>query len=332
MSYARAVTLYLARLALGTTAVLAALSNLATAADWVPNRPIKLIVPSTPGGGADITARLFSERLASALGQPVIVDNRGGAGGLIGTEAGAKSAPDGYTLVFGSDYAFTIYPQMRKTPFDPVKDFEPVSLIVNLPLVLVVNSQKVAAGSVKELIALAKASPGKLSIASAGNGSSPHLAAEYFKHQAGVDLLHVPYKGAAESVTGVLGGQADMVFMSPAVVLPQMKSGRLKALGVSVARRVPVIADVPTLDEAGVPNFDIGIWMGFFYPARTPKAAVERVNAELQKIVDAPEMRARIAEMGYEPAGGRPDVLALRIEQDSAKYRKLVQDAKIKLD
>ena len=303
----------------------------AGAQEW-PTRPIKLIVPSTPGAGADITARLFSERLTGALGQPVVVDNRGGAGGLIGTEAAAKSAPDGYTLVLGSDYAFTIYPQLRKTPFDPVKDFEPVSLVANLPMVLVVNPQKVAAGSVKELIALAKADPGKFSIASAGNGSSHHLAAEYFKHQAGVDLLHVPYKGAAEAMMSVLSGQVDMMFISPATVLPHLKSGKVKALGVSVAQRVPVIADVPPLAEAGVPNFDIGIWFGFFYPAHTPKAAVERVNAELQKIVDAPEMRARIADMGYEAAGGRPEVLAQRIEKDSAKYRKLIQDAKIKLD
>ena len=308
------------------------LSNSVVAADWTPSKPIRMIVPSTPGAGADITARLFSERLAAALGQPVIVDNKGGAGGLVGTDAAAKSAPDGYTLVLGSDYAFTIYPQLRKPPYDPIKDFEPVGLIANLPLVLTVNPQRMPAQNVKEFIALAKASPGKFTIASAGNGSSAHLAAEYFKHQAGIDLLHVPYKGAAESMTAVLGGQADMLFASPATMLPHLKADKVRALGVSVARRVAVLPNVPTLIEMGVPNFDIGIWFGFFYPAHTPKAIVDRVNAELQKIVEMPEVRARLAEIGYLPAGGKPDLLSQRLESDTIRFRKLVLDANIKLD
>jgi tripartite-type tricarboxylate transporter receptor subunit TctC len=323
------------RVVLAALAALGALATLAApafASDWKPDRPIRLIVPSTPGAGADTTARLFSDRLAQALGQPVIVDNKGGAGGLIGTEAAAKSLPDGYTLVLGSDYAFTIYPQMRKTPYDPAKDFEPVGLVANLPMVLAINPQRVAAGSAKELIALAKANPGKFTIASAGNGSSHHLAAEYFKHQAGVDLLHIPYKGAAEAMTAVLGGQADMLFISPATVLPHLKTGKVKAMGVSVARRSPALPDVPTLAEAGVTNYDIGIWFGFFYPARTPKPIIDRVNAELQKILEMPEVKARIADMGYAPAGGKPEALAQRMESDSLKFRKLVQDANIKPD
>jgi len=322
----------LGRLALTAATAMIAVTNPAAAADWTPARPIKLIVPSTPGAGADITARLFSERLAAALGQPVIVDNKGGAGGLIGTEAAARSAPDGYTLVLGSDYAFTIYPQLRKPPYDPIKDFEPVGLVANLSMVLAVNPQRVPATNVKELIALAKANPGKYSIASAGNGSSHHLAAEYFKHQAGIDLLHVPYKGAAEAMTAVLGGQTDMMFISPATVLPHVKTGRVKALGVSVAQRIPALPDVPTLAEAGVPNFDIGIWFGFFYPARTPAPIVERVSAELQKILDMPEVRSRIVELGYSPGGGKPEVLSRRLADDTVKFRKLVQDANIKLD
>jgi tripartite-type tricarboxylate transporter receptor subunit TctC len=304
----------------------------AAAADWTPTRPLRLIVPSTPGAGADTTARLFSDRLATALGQPVVVDNRGGAGGLLGTEAGARSAPDGYTLILGSDYAFTIYPQLRKPPYDPVKDFEPVGLVANLPMVLAVNPQRVPVATVKDLLALVKANPGKFSIASAGAASSHHLAAESFKHQAGLDLLHVPYKGAAEAMTAVLAGQTDMLFVSPATVLPHTKSGRVTALGVSVPRRVPVLPDVPTLAEAGLPNFDIGIWFGFFYPARTPKPIVERVNAELQKILDMPQVQSRIADMGYSVAGGRPELLGKRIEDDTAKYRKLVQEAGIQLD
>jgi tripartite-type tricarboxylate transporter receptor subunit TctC len=296
---------YLAHMIVGLASGLAVCHS-AFASEWTPTRPIRLIVPSAAGAGGDITARLFAQRLGGALGQPVIVDNRGGAGGLIGTEAGAKSPPDGYTLVFGSDYAFTIHPQMAKTPYDPVKDFEPVGLVANVPLVLVVNPRKVSAQTVKELITIAKANPGKFTIASAGNGSSPHLAAEYFKHRTGTNLLHVPYKGASAALTDVLAGQADMMFMSPVVVLPYMKSGKLKALGVSVTDRIPVIANVPTLAEAGVPNFSMDVWMGFFYPAHTPKAAIKRVNDELQKILESPEIRARLAEMGYTPMGGKP--------------------------
>jgi tripartite-type tricarboxylate transporter receptor subunit TctC len=322
----------IARFALAAAVGLAALTNAAAAADWTPNRPIRLIVPSTPGAGGDLTARLFSERLATGLGQPVIVDNKGGAGGIIGADAAAKSPPDGYTMVLGSDYAFTIHPQLGKTPYDPIKDFEPVSLIANLPMVLVVNPQRIPATTVKELIALVKANPGKYSIASAGNGSSHHIAAESFKYRAGVDLLHVPYKGAAEAMNAVLSGQTDILFVSSSTALPQVKAGKVKALGISTARRLAALPDVPTIAEAGVPNFDIGIWFGFFYPARTPKVMVDRVNVELQKILDMPDVRARLNDMGYTPAGGKPEILKQRLEDDSAKYRKLVQDANIKLD
>lgn len=321
----------LSRVTIGLMGVLAAVPA-ASAGEWAPARPIKLIVPSTPGAGADITARLFGERLAIALGQPVVVENRGGAGGLVGADVGAKSPPDGHTLVFGSDYAFTIYPQLAKTPYDPVKDFAPISLVVNVPMVLVVNKQKVEARNVAELIASAKANPGKFSIASAGNGSSHHLAAEYFKHQAGVNLLHVPYKGAAPAIADVLAGQADMMFVSPVTALPYLKSGKLRALAVSVPQRIPVIADVPTMEEAGVPDFDVGIWMGFLYPARTPGAAIQRVNVELQKILKMPEIRRRLGEMGYSAAGGTPEVLEKRIERDSAIYNKLIHEAHINLD
>jgi len=330
MPQSRTFARLVSRLALVTT--FASATFAAAGSDWAPTRPVKLIVPSTAGAAADTTARLFSQRLATALGQPVVVENRGGAGGLIGTEAAAKTAPDGHTLVLGSDYAFTIYPQLRKPPFDPVKDFEPVGLVTNLPMVLVVNPQRVAANNLKELIGLAKANPGKLTIASAGNGSSHHLAAEYFKHQAGIYLLHIPYKGAAEAMTDVLSGQVDMMFISPGTVIPHLKSGKVKAIGVSVARRVLALPDVPTLAEAGLRGFDIGIWFGIFYPAGTPKAAVERVNAELQKILEVPEVRTRLIETGYTPAGGKPEVLGQRIASDTTRFRKIVQDTKITLD
>ena len=304
----------------------------AAAADWAPARPVKLLVPYTPGAGADITARLISERLSPALGQPVVVTNQGGGGGVIGTDAGAKSAPDGHTLVFGSDIAFTINPQLKTTPYDPVKDFEPVSLFVNLPMILLVNPQKVPVNNVKELIALAKAKPGAYSIASAGNGSSHHFAAEFLKYKAGIDLLHVPYRGAAQALTDVLGGQADMMFISPASVMAHLKSGKVKAIGISVLKRLPSLPDVATLAESGVPDYDVGIWMGVLYPAHTPAAAIERVNTELNKILEMPDVKARIADLGYAPGGGKPDILAKRIASDSAMYRKLIKDANIKPD
>ena len=311
---------------------ISAFPTVSVAADWIPTRPIKLIVPSTPGAGADITGRLLGDRLTKALGQPVIVENKGGAGGVVGTEAVARSSPDGYTLGLGSDYAFTIYPQLHKPPYDPLKDFEPVVLVANLPMVLAVNPQRVSATNLNELIALAKANPGKFSVASAGNGSSHHLAAEYLKHQAGIDLLHVPYKGAAEAMSAVLAGQTDMLFVSPATVLPHLKAGKVRALGVSTSGRIPALPDVPTIQEAGVPNFDIGIWFGLLYPAGTPKPIVEMVNAELQKILETPDVRAQIEALGYSPGGGTPEVLRRRIESDSIKFRTLVHDANIKLD
>ncbi|MES2974804.1 MAG: tripartite tricarboxylate transporter substrate binding protein [Pseudomonadota bacterium] len=309
-----------------------AFSATAIAQEWAPNRPMKILVPYTAGAGADITARLVAGHLATALGQPVIVDNKGGGGGIIGTDAGAKSPPDGYTLVWGSDVAFTINPLLQAVPYDPIKDFEPVSLFVNLPMVLVVNPQKVAANNVKELIALVKAKPGFYSIASAGNGSSHHFAAEFLRFKAGVDILHVPYRGAAQGLNDVLGGQADMMFISPASVLQHLKTGKVKALGMSTSRRLPNLPDVPTLAEAGVPGYDVGIWMGMLYQANVPKAAITRVNAELSKILEMPEVKARILDLGYTSGGGTPDVLAKRIASDTAMYRKLIQDAKIKID
>lgn len=332
MSYRRTLGRCISLFAAAVLAIAPSLLNVAWAADWAPTRPIKLIVPSTPGGGADVTGRLFGERLSTVLGQPVIVENKGGAGGLVGTDAVAKSAPDGYTLLLGSDYAFTVYPQLRKPPYDPIKDFEPIGLIENLPLVLVINPQRVPATTMRELIALVKANPGKFSIASSGNGSSNHLAAEYLKHVAGLDLLHVPYKGASEATTAVLGAQTDMVFNSPVTLLPHLQTGKLKAMGISTATRSALLPDVPTLMESGVSSFDIGIWFGFFFPANTPKPIVDRVNTELQTILAMPDVRKKIHDMGYSPAGGKPEMLMERVKADSVKFGKLIRDANIKLD
>ena len=238
--------------------------------------------------------------------------------------------PDGHTLVFGSDPPFTINPHLQKMPYDPLKDFEHVSLSVNVPLLLVTNPAKAPANSVKELAALAKASPGKFTIASSGNGSSGHLAAELFKHLAAINLVHVPYKGQAQAVTDVLGGQVDMTFSSIGPSIQHLKTGKLKALAISVPRRFSGLPEVPALAEAGVPGYDLAVWLGVSYPAGTPKAAVERINTEIGKILEAPDVRARFDGLGYVPVGGRPENLTRRIESDHALFGKLIRDANIK--
>jgi tripartite-type tricarboxylate transporter receptor subunit TctC len=320
-----------ALLALAVTSLAGFGSNV-NAADWVPKQPLRMIVPFAAGGMGDLVARTIGDKLGAALGQPVVVDNRGGAGGVIGTEAAAKSPPDGYTLLLGSDSNFTISPNLGPLRYDPVKDFEPVSLIVNTPMVLAVNPQKVPVANVQELLAFARAHPGQLSIASTGNGSSHHLAAELLKSAAKVNLLHVPYKGQAAALTDVLGGQVDMAFSTLGPLGPHLKSGKLKALAVSGTQRIPDLPEVPTLAEAGVAGYDVGIWVGVFYPAHTPKAIVERVNGELAKILQAPDVRSKFTSVGYSIEGGKPELLAARIHRDTLMYRKIIQDAGIKAD
>jgi tripartite-type tricarboxylate transporter receptor subunit TctC len=322
------------RLALRRATVVAVLMAAAgsTLAQWTPTQSIRMLTPYAPGGAADIVARIVADKLGPALGQPVLVDNRGGAGGIIGTELGAKAPADGYTLIFGSDPPYTINPHLQKVPYDPLKAFEHVSLTVNVPLLLVVNPTRVPVGGVKELVALARANPGKYTIASSGNGSSGHLAAELFKSLAGINLVHVAYKGQAPANTDVLGGQVDMTFTSVGASLQHLKTGRLKALAISTARRFPSLPDLPTMAESGVPGYDIGVWLGASYPAGTPRAAVERVNAEINKILDMPEVRARLDALGYVPAGGRPEVLTRRIEADHALFGKLIRENNIKAE
>ena len=310
--------------------VVLAAAAAAPAQEWTPTRPIRLIVPFNPGGAGDVTARAISDKLSAALGQPVVVDNRGGAGGIIGTDAAAKSTPDGYTLVLGSDANFTIAPNLQPVGYDPLKDFEPVSLIVNTPMVLTVNPQRLPVNSIQELLAAAKASPGRYTIASSGNGTSHHIAIEKLKGDAGIDILHVPYKGQAQAINDVLGGQADLLFGTPGPLLPHIRSGKLKPLAVTVSHRIADLPDVPTLAEAGVPGYDISIWLGVLYPAKTPKAAIERINTEINRILATPEARGRYAAQGYSPVGGKPEVLAKRLADDTAAYRRIIQQAKIK--
>jgi tripartite-type tricarboxylate transporter receptor subunit TctC len=297
-------------------------------AQWHPDRTVKILVPFAPAASADGTFRAISDKLGAALGQPVVVDNRPGAGGMLGTQVGAKSAPDGYTLIGGSDPPFTINPHLGKVPYDPLKDFVPVSLIVEVPLFLVVRPD-VSANNVRELIALANSQPGKLTIGSSGNGSSGHLAAELLKKRANINLLHVPYKGQAQAVLDVLAGRVDMTFSSLGPVTEHIRAGKLKLLAISTGKRVAVMPNVPTVAESGVADFDLGVWIGLLYPAGTPAAAVQRVNAEVDKILRQPDVKAKFEEIGYVVVGGPPERLAQRINGDYAMFGKLIQDAKI---
>lgn len=300
-------------------------------AQWTPTKSIKMVVPYAPGGAADLTARLMAEQLSLALGQTVIVENRAGGGGIIGADVLAKAAPDGYTISFGSDPPFTINPHLQKVPYDPLKSFSHVSLVANLPLVLVVNPQKMPVKSAAELIALAKANPGKFTIASSGNGSSGHLAAELFKHEAGINLVHVPYRGQAPANTDMISGHVDVTFSSIGAASQHFKSGRLIPLAVSTSSRFSGLPEVPALSET-VPGFDVGVWLGLTYPAGTPQAAIDRINQESDKILKNPAVMQRFEALGYVPVGGKPEVLTNRVDSDYRRFGELIKANNIKGD
>jgi tripartite-type tricarboxylate transporter receptor subunit TctC len=309
----------------------AALVCLPASAQQYPHKSIRFIVPFAPGAATDITARTISDRLAASLGQPLVIENQGTASGIVGTDQGAKAAPDGYTWVLAHDPPFTVLPHLRTLPYDPLKDFEPVSMIANVPMVLVIRPS-LPVNNIQELLAMARAEPGKLTIASSGSGATSHLAAELFKYETKIDLLHVPYKGQAQAVTDVLGGQVDMIFSSFGPVIPHIKTGKLKALGISVPRRFDSLPGVPTISESGVPGFDFSIWTGIAMPAGTPKAIRDEVNAAVTKALEAPEVRERFTMLGYVPVGGSADVLKKKIVDDYAKWGRILKAANVKLD
>lgn len=300
-------------------------------AQWRPDRPIRLIVPFAPGAATDISARTISDRVAAFLGQPLVIENQGAASGIVGTQAGARAAPDGLTWTLAHDPPFTILPHVRKVGYDPLKDFEPVCLIATIPMVLVVRPG-LAPNSVRELIDAARAAPGKMTIGSSGTGATSHLASELFKHATGIDLLHVPYKGQAQAVADVIGGQIDMVFSSFGPVIPHIRSGKLKALGVSVPRRYESLPEVPTIAEAGVPGFDFSVWTGIAVPAGTPKDVRDRIAAAVTTALDAPEVRAKFATLGFVPGDANPQTLARRIAADHAKWGDVIRTARIAVE
>jgi len=284
-----------------------------------------------PGGGTDVIARIVQDRFAQILGQPIIIDNRGGAAGSLGTDIAAKSAPDGYTVLFTLS-SHTINPAIyTKLPFDTVKDFQPVGTVASLPQILVANMQ-FPANSVAELTAMAKSKPDTLSFASVGNGSPGHLAGEMYNLRTGTRLTHIPYRGGGPAVTDVMGGQVPLLWVSIPAAAQFVKQGRLKALAVSTTKRSTAFPDVPTMQEAGVADFEVDSWYAMFVPAKTPKSIVDKLNAALNQIVREPAIKEKLLQQGSEGVGGTPEQLAKVVETELPRWQKLVKDAGIKGD
>ncbi len=301
-------------------------------AQQYPTKAVRLIVGFPAGGTSDIMARLTGQKLSEAWGQTFIIDNRPGAGGNIGTELVAKAAPDGYTLLVSPGSTLTSNPAVySKVPFDTVRDFAPVTMIAGVPNALVVHPS-VPASNVKELIALAKSRPGQLAYASTGAGQSTHLSAELLKTSAGINMIHVPYKGSAPALTDIVAGQVSVMFDNLPSVLPFIKSGRLKPLAVSSAARSRALPEVPTVAESALPGFDVTVWFAVLAPAATPREIVNRLNAEVVKAIKTQDMRERLAQQGAEAIGNTPEDFAAIIKRDLAKWAKVVKDANIKLD
>jgi tripartite-type tricarboxylate transporter receptor subunit TctC len=303
----------------------------AQAQSTYPNRPIRFVVPQGTGGATDIAARLFGQRLADAFGQQVVIDNRPGAGGIIGADIAAKAPPDGYTLMMGS-VSHTVLPAMhKKLPYDIVKDFTPVSMLVTFPFLLLVHPS-IAAKSVQEFIALAKAKPGQINYASGGNGSTAHLAAELFKSITGINVVHVPYKGTAPALIGFLAGETGLAFYSASATLAHVKAGRLRSLATTGERRSPSLPDLPTAVEAGVPGFETGSWAGVLAPVGTPRPIIAKLHGELTRILTLADAKERLAALDFEPVGNTPDEFAAVIRKEVLRWVKVVKESGAKLD
>jgi tripartite-type tricarboxylate transporter receptor subunit TctC len=295
-----------------------------------PQRALKMIVPFPPAGATDVVGRIVAQKLTERLGQSVVVENRPGAGGTIGSDLVAKSAPDGYTILMATSSTHSIGPVLQKLPYDPIRDFAAITHVANVPNVLVV-SPKLPVASVKELIAHAKANPGKLNFASSGVGTIVHLNAELFKMLTGVDMVHVPYKGTALSIPDVANGNIAMLFDSLASVMPHVKAGNVRPLAVNAPQRSPLLPEVPTLAEAGLPAFDRYTWFGMFAPAGTPPEVVRRLQAEVAAALKAPDLRERFDAVGAEPVGSTPEQFVERIRSDSVKWAEVIRAGNVKV-
>ena len=313
------------------TLLLAALSATAQAQTW-PSKPIRYIVPFAAGGTTDILARTIAEKLSIALGQPVVVENKPGAGGGVGAAETAKAPPDGYTIMGGtiSTHAInaTLYSNL---PYDPVKDFVAITLIARVPNMLVINND-IPAKDVAELIKLMKASPGKWNFASSGNGTSQHLSGELFKGMAGVDMQHIPYKGSPPALSDVMGGQVSMTFDNITTAWTLAKGGKLRALAVTTAKRSPIAPDVPTLGESGLPGYEIGSWQGVFAPAGTPPDIVKRLNAEIVKIINLPDVQKKLLDLGAEPVANSSEEFTAFVKVEVVKWGEVVKKSGAKVD
>ncbi len=310
---------------------LAALAISAAAhAQVYPVKPIRMIVAYPPGGGTDIVGRTLAQKLGESLGQSVVVENRGGASGNIGTELAARAAPDGYTILMGNVAPNAINVSLfKELPFDPVADFAPVSLVASTPNILVVHPST-RARTVKEVIALAKAKPGAFNFASAGVGSSSHLAGELFRILAGADIVHVPYKGAGPAMVDVLSGQVQLYFATMPAAMPHVKTGKLAPVAVTSARRSQALLDLPTIAESGVPAYEASTWYGVLAPAHTPSAVVARLHGDIAKILADAALHARLADQGFDPVGNSPEEFGAYIKSEILKWGKVIRDAGIR--
>lgn len=289
-----------------------------------PSKPIRLIVPYPPGGPTDLIGRAVNERLATRLGQPVIVDNRGGAASIIGAEITARAPADGYTMLVASVTTLAVNPALNsKLPYHPERDFAPVSMLGSTPYLLAIHPA-VPAKSVAQLVAHAKANPGKLSFGSAGIGSGNHLAGEMFKHMAAIDIVHVPYKGSGPAMLDMMGGQIAFMFSSVSVLKPHVDAGRLRALGISTIKRSATVPDIPTLDESGVKGYQTKSWNSLVVPRRTPAAIVQRLNTEINAVLKTPQLADQLKQQGIEPEPGTPGELAKYIREEMARFKNLI--------
>jgi len=312
--------------------VLGTLAGVSSAAQTFPYRPVRLIVPFPPGGGTDILARPVAEALSKKWGQPVVVENKGGAGGSIGTDAAAKAAPDGYTLVLGTVGTHAINQSLyRKLPYDGVRDFDTITLMANTPNILVVNPN-VAAKSVQELISFAKTHPGKLNYASPGNGTPPHLAAEMFKKLADVSITHVPYKGTGPALTDLMGGTVDLMIGNAPAVLPYVKSKKLRALASTSETRPGILPDLPTLSESGLKGYEADTWYGIFTAKGTPIETINKLNADLVAVLNSDKIRSFFAAQGAEVIANSPQTASQKVRADVQKWKTVIDDLNLKLD
>ncbi len=317
--------------AAAAVAIAGMLMGMPAAAQKYPVKPVRVIVPFSAGGPADILARIIGEKLQRSLGQPIVVLNKDGAGTIVGVDLAAKSTADGYTLLLGNVAMIINAASGKKLPYDALKDLAPISLVFTQPLIVVVNSA-VPAHSVSELVALAKAHPGKLKYGTSGVGTSIHLTTELFRAAVGIEVTHVPYKGVAPAMTDLLAGQTDFMVPGITAAVPHLKSGKLRALAVTSRKRSRVLSDVPTLIEAGVPNFDAVGWYGMLAPAGTPKAIIAMLNTELVRTLAMPDVAERLTSQGGDPASSSPEQFAAFMREELAKWRDVIRSAKIHVE